>query len=273
MTSNHTTTSGRLPVLFIPHGGGPCFFMDWPSGGKPFARLEAWLRALPAELGFTPKAILVISGHWEETEFHVTTQSAPQLLYDYYGFPAHTYELQYPAPGSPALAARVKELLEAAGFKVKEDDQRGFDHGTFIPFKVIYPEAQIPIVQLSLESNMDPARHIAAGQALAKLRDEGVLIVGSGMSIHNLRALDGRFAAYHREFDAWLTEAACHPGAAARNSLLTNWLTAPHARTAHPREDHLLPLMVAAGAAQEDPGRQVFHDELLGMTVSAYRFG
>jgi aromatic ring-opening dioxygenase catalytic subunit (LigB family) len=261
----------RLPTLFLPHGGGPCFFMDWP-GTNPFARLGDWLSQLPGQLGFTLHAILVISGHWEEPEFSLTGSSAPSLIYDYSGFPEHTYSLKYDAPGSPELALRTQHLLTDFGIPVRIDPARGFDHGTFVPLKVIYPEAQIPVVQLSLHRSLDPALHLAVGRALAPLREEGVLILGSGMGTHNLRGLDGRYSAQLKQFDRWLTDAACHPDAKTRNLQLTHWLSAPHARIAHPHEDHLLPLMVVAGAAGEDQGRQIFHDSQMGMPVSAYLF-
>jgi aromatic ring-opening dioxygenase catalytic subunit (LigB family) len=246
--------------------------MDWPGGRNPFGALEDWLRQLPRQLGVTPRAILIISGHWEEPEFSLTGSPAPALIYDYSGFPEHTYDLKYDAPGSPELAARVQHLLTDFGIPARLDPTRGFDHGTFVPLKVIYPEAQIPVVQLSLHRSLDPGLHIAVGRALAPLRDEGVLILGSGMSTHNLRGLDGRYAAQLRQFDHWLTDAACHPDSTTRNLRLAGWLSAPQARVAHPHEDHLLPLMVVAGAAGEDQGRRVFHDAPMGMTVSAYLF-
>ena len=160
-----------------------------------------------AQLPETPKALLVISGHWEEDVPTVLASPKPPLYYDYYGFPKHTYELAWPAPGSPELAARVRALLEAAGIASKSDDKRGFDHGVFVPLKVAFPDAAIPTVQLSLEHGLDPKEHLAIGRALAPLRDEGVLIVGSGMSYHNMRGFmssSGRGAS--ERFDAWLED-------------------------------------------------------------------
>ncbi|WP_446742173.1 DODA-type extradiol aromatic ring-opening family dioxygenase [Silvibacterium acidisoli] len=262
----------KLPTIFLPHGGGPCFFMDWPGGKNPFGPLEQWLKQLHSQVAEPIKAILIISGHWEESEFAVTGSAAPGLIFDYHGFPPHTYELTYPAPGSPELAARVQRLLVDFGVPSSIDPERGFDHGTFVPLKVAFPEARIPVVQLSLHRSLDPELHLAIGKALAPLREEGVLIIGSGMGTHNLRGLDGRFLPQLKQFDKWLTEAACHPDATTRNLRLKSWLSAPHARLAHPHEDHLLPLMVAAGAAGDDQGRQVFHDSPMGMTISAYVF-
>jgi aromatic ring-opening dioxygenase catalytic subunit (LigB family) len=265
--------SGSFPTLFIPHGGGPCFFMDW-SPPDTWNKMAAWLKQLGASLGAIPKSIVVISGHWEESEFTVGANPHPPLIYDYSGFPPQTYELKYPAPGSPALAQQVRELLAQATIPSRSDPQRGFDHGVFIPFKLIYPNADVPIVQLSLEVGLDPAAHLAAGRALQSLRQQGVLIVGSGMSYHNMRGFQaGGVIPTSDRFDAWLTEAVCAPDAKVRNDKLAQWRQAPAAREAHPREEHLLPLMVAAGAAGDDLGSRIFTDRVMGATVSAYQFG
>jgi aromatic ring-opening dioxygenase catalytic subunit (LigB family) len=203
----------------------------------------------------------------------VTTSAAPPLLYDCYGFPPHTDELKWPAPGAPELASRVRYLLSGAGFESGEDGQRGFDHGVFVPLKLSYPEAQVPTVQLSLRAGLDPAEHLAMGRALAPLRDEGVFLVGSGMSYHNMRHFNTRPA--HEpsvRFDAWLGEVAPLE-ASKRDAALAAWTQAPSARECHPREEHLLPLMVTAGAALEDRGKAVFRDEVMGVAVSAVQFG
>ncbi len=266
----------RLPSLYIPHGGGPCFFMEPPPGRPdPWRPMGDHLRGLAAAIGQRPRAVLVISGHWEETVPTVTAGTAPALIYDYYGFPPHTYQLRYPAPGEPALAEAIRARLAARGIAAGADAARGFDHGVFIPFLLIYPEADIPVVQLSLDASLDPAAHLALGRALEPLRDEGVLIVGSGLSFHNLRAFygaDRQIAAEATAFDAWLTEAVT-ADPAGRDAALANWAMAPGARASHPREEHLLPLMVAAGAAGADRGQRDFHDRLFGTPVSGYRFG
>jgi aromatic ring-opening dioxygenase catalytic subunit (LigB family) len=246
--------------------------MEW-NPPDTWTKMAHWLSQLRFNLPAKPTAVLVISGHWETPEFAVNSNPRPALIYDYSGFPPHTYQLTYPASGDPELAGRVVDLLAAAGFSAHEDPQRGFDHGVFIPFKVIYPDAEIPIVQLSLRSGLDPATHIAAGRALEPLRKEGVLIVGSGMSYHNLRGFGGRYGDASDDFDAWLTDSMTAPGAAKREERLKLWSKAPHARLAHPREEHLLPLMVAAGAAGDDPGHRIFSDRVMGVTVSAYQFG
>jgi aromatic ring-opening dioxygenase catalytic subunit (LigB family) len=263
----------RQPAIFLPHGGGPCFFMDWTWGpADTWHATQHFLEGLAATLPEAPKAILVISGHWEEPAFTASAAAQPELIFDYSGFPAHTYQLTWPASGSPELAQRVSALLQQAGLPMAVSATRGFDHGVFVPLKVAFPEAQIPVVTLSLASSLDPALHLAAGQALAPLRDKGVLIVGSGMSFHNLRVYLGPETLERaRAFDVWLTHAVESP-AAERNELLTHWHEAPFAAFSHPREEHLIPLMVAAGAGGDQPGRRIFTDEPMGAAISAYRF-
>ena len=264
----------RQPTIFLPHGGGPCFFMDWTWGpADTWNATQRFLEGLAATLPEPPKALLVVSGHWEEPAFTASAAATPELIFDYSGFPEHTYRLTWPAPGDPELAERVAGLLSQAGLPADLNANRGFDHGVFVPLKVAFPEAKIPVVTLSLAASLDPALHLAAGRALAPLRDEGVLIVGSGMSFHNLRAyLRPETAERARAFDSWLTRAVESP-AAERIALLTGWREAPFAAFAHPREEHLIPLMVAAGAGGDAPGTRIFGDEPMGAAISAYRFG
>ena len=263
----------RQPAIFLPHGGGPCFFMDWTWGpADTWHATQHFLEGLAATLPAPPKALLVVSGHWEEPAFTAGTATAPELIFDYSGFPEHTYRLTWPAPGDPALAARVAELLKAAGLLAATSPARGYDHGVFVPLKVAFPQAQIPVVTLSLAASLDPALHLAAGRALAPLRDEGVLIVGSGMSFHNLRGyFRPETPQRARAFDDWLTRAIASP-APDRDAALTHWREAPYATYAHPREEHLIPLMVAAGAGGDAPGERIFHDEPMAAALSAYRF-
>lgn len=264
------TAAHRQPALFIPHGGGPCFFMPDPQGN--WRGMETYLKGLAASLPAKPRAILVISGHWEAPAFTFTDAAGhPGLIYDYYGFPPETYRIAWPAPGAPWLAERGRDLVATASLPGALDAERGFDHGVFVPLKVAFPEADIPVVQMSLHTSLDPALHLAAGRALAPLRDEGVLIIGSGMSFHNLRAYgDPRVREPAAQFDRWLVEAAEAPGAQRSNSL-AQWQAAPWARLSHPREEHLLPLMVAAGAS-EAPGVHDYGEEVMGAAVSAFRF-
>ena len=247
-----------------------------PDGGPadPMWRpMQAYLAGLIASLPERPQAILLVSGHWEEDAVTVHTGNGHPLLFDYYGFPEHTYRLRWDAPGSPDMAARAKALIEGAGFAVGEERERGWDHGVFIPMMVAVPGADIPLVQLSLRKDLDPAAHIAVGRALAPLRDEGVLIVGSGMSFHNLRVRGPQAVAPSEEWDAALTGAVTDPDPARRARRVAAWDTLPHARFAHPREEHLLPLMVALGAGGEGAAVCDYRDRVMGWAVSGYRFG
>ena len=265
----------KMPTLFIPHGGGPCFFMDWTVMGGPadaWDKMAGWLRGLLSTLPDKPKGIVVISGHWEEEAFTASTVEKPGMIYDYTGFPPHTYQLKYPAPGEPGLAERVVALLKSAGLPAKTDNSRGFDHGIFVPFLLIDPEATIPVVPLSLKRDLDPEEHLAAGRALASLRDEGILIVGSGMSYHNMHGFrTPKALGPSATFDAWLTRAV-ESDPQARWQSLTRWSEAPAGRESHPREEHLLPLMVAAGAGYEAKGSKPFGDHVMMADLSAFRF-
>jgi len=259
----------RQPTFFIPHGGGHCFFMDDPQG--VWTGMAGFLRSLRDHLPEAPKAILVVSGHWETDGFALTGAEKPSLIYDYGGFPPHTYELRFDAPGAPALAQEAAGLLQTAGLKARVDPDRGLDHGVFVPMKVAFPHAEIPIVEMSVDRNLDPALHLAAGRALAPLRDKGVLIIGSGMSFHNMRGYgDPRFTEPSQAFDQWLTAAAQSPDEI-RTKALERWEDAPAGRLAHPREEHLLPLMVTAGASQ-GPGRRTYSEKVLETAISGFRF-
>ncbi|MDX3895498.1 class III extradiol ring-cleavage dioxygenase [Pusillimonas sp.] len=269
-----TTTGQRMPVYFIPHGAGPCFFMDW-NPADTWLNMAHFLKNLAADLPRRPSAILLVSGHWLEPQFSLTGHARPPLIFDYSGFPSHTYELTYPAPGNPALAERAVQLLRQEGLASHVDGQRGFDHGVFIPLKLVFPSADIPVVQMSLRHDMDPAAHLEAGKALESLRDQDVLIVGSGMSFHNMRGYgDPRYTPISVEFDDWLSAAVESPFGQ-REALLRSWTQAPHARHCHPPggEEHLIPLLVATGAAGVSPGSKVYSERVMETALSAYRFG
>jgi len=263
----------QQPVFFLSHGGGPWPWLDGPFR-EHFAWLEASLKALPAQLPARPRAVLVVSGHWEEVGFTVSTAARPGMVYDYSGFPEHTYHIRYAAPGAPDLAERVIDLANAAGIAVGRDPARGFDHGTFSMLQPIWPEADIPVLSLSLRADYDVAAHLALGRALAPLRDEGVLIVGSGYSYHNLRNFGPTAGPASAAFDAWLRHTLLDLPAEERAAALLEWEKAPAARAAHPQEDHLIPLMVAVGAAGDDPGLCIYseNDVRGGITASSYRF-
>ena len=274
MYDTTASSSACQPVLFIPHGAGPCFFMDW-SPADTWNGMAQFLQGLAATLPARPRAIVLVSGHWQTPGFSVTASAQPGLIYDYSGFPAHTYQLDYPAPGAPELAARIVQRIEDAGLSGSMEAQRGFDHGVFIPLKLVFPAADIPVVQLSLRADLDPGAHIALGAALAGLRAEGVLIVGSGMSFHNMRGYgDARYTAPSEAFDDWLT-AAVQAQPLQRNDALRHWSQAPFAHHCHPagHEEHLMPLLVAAGAAGQDPGRKIYSQQVLKTQLSAFRFG
>lgn len=259
----------RQPTFFIPHGGGPCFFMDDPRG--VWRGMEAFLRSLAGRLPETPSAILVVSGHWETDGFALTGAEKPSLIYDYNGFPAHTYQLRFDAPGAPWLSQEAAALLENAKLKARVDPERGLDHGVFVPLKVAFPDADVPVVEMSVERNLDPALHLAAGRALAPLRDKGVLILASGMSFHNMRGYgDPRFTAPSFAFDQWLT-AAVQSSEPARGIALERWEEAPSGRLSHPQEEHLLPLMVAAGAAK-GPGQRIYNEKVMETAISGFQF-
>lgn len=266
-------SSSKLPTYYVSHGGGPWPYMeDW---APMFTELKASLEAMVRELGTRPKAVLVITGHWEEREVTVSSGEHPPMIYDYGGFPPHTYSVKYAAPGSPEVAARVQSLLVDAGIEARQDPRRGFDHGTFVPLVVMYPEADVPVVQLSLRADYDPAVHVAIGRALAPLREEGVLIVGSGVSYHNLRNFGPQAHEPSRQFDGWLQQVLTRSEPDVRTERLAHWTEAPAARQCHPQEDHLLPLMVVVGAAEAEPGACVYHqdDFFGGIVVSSFRFG
>ncbi len=236
--------------------------------------LETYLRGFMGRLAKRPSAIVIVSAHWEATKPTVNAGARPALLFDYAGFPDYTYALSWAAAGEPRLAARLRRLLGEAGIDSAEDTQRGWDHGVFIPMKVALPEADIPVVQLSLQQGLDPARHLAIGRALTPLRRDGVLIIGSGQTYHTMRGFaavgsQGDPMAY--AFDTWLCLQMTNP--VTRESALRQWEQAPGARYAQPHEDHLLPLMVVAGAASGEHGHVDFRGQALGKPLSGFRFG
>lgn len=251
-----------LPTLFLSHGAPDMALRDTPSH-----RFLAGLgKTLPE-----PKAILAVSAHWETETPMITAAAHPPMIYDFHGFPPALYRLQYPAPGSPALAARIKTLLPEAGL----DEARGLDHGAWSPLILLYPEARIPVVQLSVQPQHDAACHYDLGRRLAPLREEGVLIVATGNATHNLReAFRGGHASPPpevTEFTAWLHDALAKKD----HALLKTWETAaPHARWNHPTPEHFLPLFVALGAAGPEAEAARLHDSVdLGvLAMDSYSF-
>lgn len=248
-----------LPTFYISHGGGPCFWMDW-GPTDPFKGLANYFHAFQNNLERQPDAILVISAHWEEEEFTIQTNTSPPMLFDYYGFPENTYHLNYPAKTSAGLIARVRELFKDAQVPLREDAQRGYDHGVFVPFMLMFPKADIPVVQLSLKHNLDPDEHIEMGKILAPLRSENILIIGSGLSYHNLRQLND-IHGFSKNFDNWLQD-TMQASPEQRRERLIDWESAPNARLSHPREDHLLPLMVSTGAALNEKSTRTYNEQM-----------
>jgi aromatic ring-opening dioxygenase catalytic subunit (LigB family) len=241
-----------------------------------YDQLEASLHNVRRELGEAPRAVLMVSGHWESDSFLLSSAARPPMLFDYHGFPEHTYRIRYDAQGLPVLAETIRTMLERGGAASGLDPRRGFDDGTFTLMHPMYPEADMPLVQLSLKADYDPAEHFRVGKLIAPLRDDGVLIVGSGFSYHDTRGImSGAGAQASATFDKWLKDTLVNSSPDERRRRLLDWSAAPAARAAHPREDHLIPLMVAAGAAAGDVGAQVyFQDDFMGaIAASSYRFG
>jgi 4,5-DOPA dioxygenase extradiol len=243
-----------------------------PLLGDPIhAKLTSFLQSVPSRLiSEKPRAIICVTAHWEnhssDSSPALSTAARPTMLYDYGGFPSESYHIQYPAPGPDAsMVNRIAEALSVAGIGLDKDAKRGFDHGTFVPLKLMYPEADVPVLQLSILSSMDPVKHWEIGKALSPLRSEGYLIVGSGFTFHNIRSMmslimdsnssstctDRTEAEKHStSFNEWIVE-ACKLTGEDRKARLKEWASAPSARHAHPREEHLVPLFVVAGAGEE----------------------
>lgn len=260
------------PVLFLPHGGGPLPVL----GDKGHEKMVSFLKEITVRLE-EPSAILIISAHWEEEQATITSNGRPGIIHDYYGFPAEAYEIQYAASGSPELANEIYALLTASGIPARLDEQRGFDHGMFVPLKLMFPQARIPCVQLSLLKNLNPKMHIALGKAITSLRGKDILIIGSGMSFHNLKIFftpDIDSSRENNAFDHWLIETCTDPAIAseAREQRLIEWEKAPFARFCHPREEHLLPLHVCYGVACASTpiAKVVFNDEIMGKKVTSF---
>jgi 4,5-DOPA dioxygenase extradiol len=267
MKSNKTEDTAQ--IVYFSHGGGPLPIL----GDVGHKSMVDFMLKLPAQLT-KPDAILVISAHWEESYATLLGSKTPPMFYDYYGFPAEAYEITYPAAGCPDLADRIVRLLEENNIPAQIDTERGFDHGLFIPLKLMYPQADIPALQLSLLRGLNPAAHIALGKALRELIKENILVIGSGFSFHNLRAFSWTGGigpdARNDAFQEWLIQVCT--GQSQQDQLeqqLINWEDAPHARYCHPREEHLLPLHVCVGMA-EKPAKLIFDDDIFGKRAVAF---
>ena len=238
-------------VLFVSHGGGPLPLL----GDASHQELVDGLAALADELE-RPSAVLVVSAHWESRVARITAAKTTSLLYDYYGFPDASYRIQYPCPGAPELAEDVQRCLADAQLPAELDTERGLDHGVFVPLKLLFPQADVPCLQVSLIQSLDPGAHLAMGRALRQLRHERLLILGSGFSFHNLQAFfapaTAQVEAMNQAFEAWLQDTCCNPRLTGEERIdrLRHWTGAPYARFCHPREEHLLPLHVCMGAVE-----------------------
>jgi aromatic ring-opening dioxygenase catalytic subunit (LigB family) len=245
-----TSVNNQRRALFLSHGGGPLPLL----GDKKHAEMVSCLKKIAATMQ-RPSAIIVVSAHWEESRPTITSGKSPPLIYDYDGFPDESYEIDYPCSGAPHLSRSIAEQLHKAGFDVSLDEARGFDHGLFVPLKIMYPEADIPCVQLSLVKNLDPAEHIKLGQALQNLDNQSLLLIGSGFSFHNMKAFFSKETDHtkmmNESFECWLVETCSDQELAEdeRRRRLIDWESAPFARYCHPREEHLLPLHVCYGFA------------------------
>ena len=262
--------SNTIKPLFISHGGGPMPLLGDDGHTEMVTCLKTIASSIPQ-----PDAVVVVSAHWEEQVATITASKTPPLIYDYYGFPKESYEIQYPCAGLPTLAAEIFETLQRSGIDAKLDEERGFDHGVFVPLKIMYPDANVPCVQLSLLASLDPLSHIVLGKALRALTRKNVLLIGSGFSFHNMREF---FAAdstdtkdKNHSFEQWLMDTCCSDkySEKERTQMFVRWFDAPASRFCHPREEHLLPLHVCYGAAQA-PCTESFSLKIMNKESSMY---
>ena len=254
----------KFPTIFVNHGGGPLPLM----GKQPdlVHHKQEVVKLLPSK----PTSIVVLSAHWEANPIEISTFTGPQhLLFDYNGFPPETYKYDYPAPGNPKLSQRIKDLLQEEGIPSILEQSRGLDHGVFVPLKIMVPDADIPVVAVSLAASLDAEENMKIGRALSPLRDEGVLILGSGYTFHNMRSFfhptKESFQA-SKDFNEWLKEtisetlssSSSPPSPERMKDRLIHWTKAPGARMCHPREEHLIPLFMVAAASDFSPGKVVY---------------
>ena len=254
-----TPAKPMMPVIFLAHGAPPLL-----DDAGWIGELAAWGQALPR-----PTAIVVVSAHWEQRPLAIGATRPLPLIYDFYGFPERFYQLTYPAPGAPGVAQRIRELLAAANIASVDEPGRGLDHGTYVPLMCMYPAADVPVLQISLPSQ-SPEELFAVGRALAPLRREGVLVIGSGFLTHNLRALRlQETPGWARDFDAWSADAIARRDI---DALLDYRARAPGVRESLPTHEHFVPVLVAAGAAGESRGALDFRERVWGVSMASYRF-
>ena len=266
------TAPPAFPALFVSHGSPMIALDDTPA--------TRFLRSLGARIEAAcgrPQAVLCVSAHWETAAPAVAGSPRPETIHDFYGFPPELYALRYPAPGAPGLARRAATLVQAAGLPCAIDPDWGLDHGAWIPLSMMWPAADIPVVQLAIQQSLGPAHHLRLGQALAPLRREGVLVLGSGGAVHNIRDALTRAARgdtappdWAEAFVAWLDTALMQER---EDDLVDYRRRAPAAALAHPRDEHLLPLFVALGAGSRPARRLHASFDLASMAMAAWGFG
>lgn len=267
--TNTINSENRAQIVYFSHGGGPLPIL----GDESHRAMVAFMKELPLRLR-KPEAILVVSAHWEENVATLLGAAEPIMFYDYYGFPEEAYQVVYPASGNPDLAERIAASLSRNNIPNRIDYHRGFDHGLFIPLKLMYPEADIPAIQLSLVRGLDPGAHIALGKGLREFMSDNILIIGSGFSFHNMRAFswqgENDTDPDNDNFQNWLIHVCTGTmSESEREKHLEDWEKAPGARYCHPREEHLLPLHVCAGAAS-GVAELAFDDFILGKRGVAF---
>lgn len=265
-------TKKITPIIYLPHGAGPLPLLT--SKGYGNERLVPFLKSI-SELISEPEAILIISAHWEAAQASLTNAIQAEIIHDYSGFPEEAYDIQYSALGNPKLSREIFDLIKGQGISPRLEQHRGFDHGVYVPLKLIYPDAHIPCIQLSLINGLEPDEHIALGKSLTELRKKNVLIIGSGMSFHNLGSFfrpekDGYRKSY--AFDQWLIDTCTNDSITGieRERRLIAWKEAPYARYCHPREEHLLPLHVCFGAAKKHTptATVIFNEDIMGAKIT-----
>lgn len=259
----------KAQIIYFSHGGGPLPILKDPSHDKMIAFMEN----LPKIIN-KPDSIIVFSAHWEEDVVTIQSGNEPDIMYDYYGFPDEAYTLKYPCKGDSELAIRIADLFKDSGIKFRLDEKRPYDHGSYIPLKMMYPDADIPVIQISLNHNLDPLTHLNIGKALRPLLDENILIIGSGFSFHNMRRFDWTGKEIddplNNEFQDKLIEICCgEMDEEIKWEYFAEWDKLPGARYCHPREEHLLPLLVCAGLSI-NVGTKVFDDYILGKRATAF---
>ncbi|NCB42787.1 MAG: dioxygenase [Clostridia bacterium] len=266
---NNENKEHKGQVIYFSHGGGPLPIL----GDFSHNNMIAFMKKLPSKIE-RPDSIVVFSAHWEEEEVSIQSGGEPGIMYDYYGFPDAAYHIQYPCKGNRDLALKIAALFRTNGIVHRLDDKRPYDHGSYIPLNMMYPDADIPVVQISLHHSLDPLAHLNIGKALRPLLKENILIIGSGFSFHNMREFDFDGAnvedIQNNQFQDSLIEICCNEeDEETRMAHLINWERIAGARYCHPREEHLLPLMVCVGLA-EDVGENVFDDYILGKRATAF---